>query len=34
MIKLIVSDIDGTFFPLGNKNLNQEYLELIKILTV
>ena len=30
MIKLIVSDIDGTLVPEGNTDLNPEYLEVIK----
>lgn len=33
MIKLIVSDIDGTLVPEGNTDLNPEYLEVIKKLT-
>ena len=33
MIKLIVSDIDGTMVPEGNTDINQEYLEVIKKLT-
>ena len=33
MIKLIVSDIDGTLVPEGSTDLNPEYLEVIKKLT-
>lgn len=33
MIRLIVSDIDGTLLPEGNTNLNPEYLEVIHKLT-
>ncbi len=33
MIRLIVSDIDGTLVPEGNINLNPEYMDVIKKLT-
>lgn len=33
MIRLIVSDIDGTLVPEGNTDLNPEYLEVIRRLT-